>query len=116
MRSSAVAAARERASTEPSPAGSVPEMDTGLPIFIAAWPNHPRAGPSVWTVNDFLDLGTDDAVRKMLQRLATSGEIRRIDDGRYYKPQFNRLTRNDSPPNASDMIDAVARRKCWSMG
>ena len=68
------------------------------------------AGPSVWTVNDFLDLGTYDAVRKMLQRLATSGEIRRIDDGLYDKPQFNRLTKKDSPPNASDVIDAVARR------
>lgn len=65
---------------------------------------------SVWTVNDFLDLGNYDAVRKMLQRLASSGDIRRIDDGLYDKPQLNPLTRKDDPPNPRHVIDAVTRR------
>lgn len=68
------------------------------------------AGPGVWTVNDFLDLGSYDAVRKMLQRMAATGDIRRIDDGLYDKPQFNRLTQRDNPPSARDVIDAVTRR------
>ena len=68
------------------------------------------ARTSVWTVSDFLDLGNYDAVRKMLQRLASGGDIRRIDDGLYDKPQHNRLTRKDDPPNPRQVIDAVARR------
>lgn len=68
------------------------------------------ARSSVWTVNDFLDLGNYDAVRKALQRLASAGDIRRIDDGLYDKPQLNRLTKKDDPPNPRQVIDAVARR------
>ena len=65
---------------------------------------------SVWTVNDFLDLGNYDAVRKMLQRLATTGTIRRIDDGLYDRPDINPLTSKPSPPDTRQVIDAVARR------
>lgn len=68
------------------------------------------ARASVWTVNDFLDLGSYDAVRKMLQRLASAGDIRRIDDGLYDKPQLNRLTKQNDPPNPRQVIDAVTRR------
>ena len=65
---------------------------------------------SVWTVNDFLDLGSYDAIRKALQRLASANDIRRIDDGLYDKPQLNRLTRQSNPPDPRQVIDAVARR------
>lgn len=69
-------------------------------------------GPAknVWTVNDFLDLGSYDAVRKALQRLASSGDIRRIDDGLYDRPQHNPLTKQTNPPDPGQVIDAVARR------
>jgi hypothetical protein len=65
---------------------------------------------SVWTVNDFLDLGSYEAVRKMLQRLASAGDIRRIDDGLYDRPQINHLTQRLDPPSPRDVIDAVTRR------
>lgn len=70
------------------------------------------SGPpsSVWTVNDFLDLGSYDAVRKTLQRLASADAIQRIDDGLYYQPQTNRLTGQPNPPDPRQVIDAVARR------
>lgn len=68
------------------------------------------ARSSVWTPNDFVDLGTYDAVRKTLQRLATAGEIRRIDDGLYDRPAPNPLTRRQNPPDARQVIDAIARR------
>jgi len=69
-------------------------------------------GPAknVWTVNDFLALGSYDAVRKALQRLASSGAIRRIDDGLYDRPQHNPLTKQTNPPDPGQVIDAVARR------
>jgi hypothetical protein len=66
---------------------------------------------SVWTVNDFLDLGSYDAVRKTLQRLALSKEIRRIDGGLYDKPNHNTLTGQPNPPDPSQIIDAVSRRE-----
>ena len=65
---------------------------------------------SVWTVNDFLDLGSYDAVRKALQRLASTGRIRRIDDGLYDRPRDNPLTLKANPPDPRQVIDAVARR------
>ncbi|MDP9424298.1 MAG: DUF6088 family protein [Pseudomonadota bacterium] len=65
---------------------------------------------SVWTVNDLLDCGSYDAVRKALQRLASAKDIRRIDDGLYDKPQLNRLTGQSNPPDPRQVIDAVARR------
>ena len=68
------------------------------------------APSSVWTVNDFLDLGSYDAVRKTLQRLASAEDIRRIDDGLYDRPQINRLTRQSNPRDPRQVIDAVARR------
>jgi hypothetical protein len=68
------------------------------------------ARSSVWTPNDFIDLGTYDAVRKTLQRLTVANEMRRIDDGLYDRPAPNPLTRQQNPPDARQVIDAIARR------
>lgn len=64
----------------------------------------------VWTAADFLDLGTRDAVDKVLQRLVTANQLRRIDRGLYDKPRQNSLTKQSSPPDPREVIDAVARR------
>jgi hypothetical protein len=64
----------------------------------------------VWTAADFLDLGTRDAVDKVLQRLVTAKRLRRIDRGLYDKPRQNSLTKQSSPPDPREVIDAVARR------
>jgi Family of unknown function (DUF6088) len=42
---------------------------------------------SVFTPNDFLDLGSRDAVDKALSRLATRGEVRRLARGLYEYPR-----------------------------
>jgi hypothetical protein len=65
----------------------------------------------VWTPNDFLDLGARSAVDKALQRLALSGDIRRIDRGLYDVPRINSLTGKPSTPDYTAIIDAVARRE-----
>jgi hypothetical protein len=64
----------------------------------------------VWTVADFLDLGNRDAVDKALQRLVHANQLRRIDWGLYDKPRQNSLTKQGSPPDPREVIDAVARR------
>lgn len=64
----------------------------------------------VWTPADFLDLGSRDAVDKALQRLAGSGDLRRIDRGLYDKPSLNILTKRPALPDYRALVDVVARR------
>ena len=64
----------------------------------------------VWTPGDFADAGSREAVDKALQRLAKSGELRRIERGLYDKPRLNRLTGKPSAPDYRAVIEAVARR------
>ncbi|MCW3838154.1 DUF6088 family protein [Sphingomonas canadensis] len=65
---------------------------------------------TVWTPVDFLDLGSRDAVDKVLQRLVKAGDLRRIDRGLYDKPDVNQLTRQPTAPDPRQVIDAIARR------
>lgn len=70
---------------------------------------------AVWTPVDFLDLAPREAVDKALQRLASSGALRRIDRGLYDRPAFNRLTGRPTAPDYRAVIDAIARRDQTSM-
>ncbi|MGB7371023.1 DUF6088 family protein [Erythrobacter sp.] len=65
---------------------------------------------AVWTPQDFLDLASRDAIDKALQRLVTTGDLRRIDRGLYDRPGINSLTREKSAPDPRAIIEAVARR------
>lgn len=65
---------------------------------------------TVWTPTDFLDLGQRDAIDKTLQRMVTSGYLRRIDRGLYDQPYVNPLTHKLVPADYRSVIDAVGRR------
>ncbi|MDB4890692.1 MAG: hypothetical protein JWL61_2547 [Gemmatimonadetes bacterium] len=65
---------------------------------------------TVWTPADFVDLAGRAAVDKSLQRLAKTGELRRIARGLYDHPRTNKLTRQPSVPDYRAVIRAVARR------
>jgi len=64
----------------------------------------------VWTLSDFADLGSRDAVDKAIQRLVATGDLRRIDRGLYDRPRANSLTRKPDVPDYRAVIDAIARR------
>jgi hypothetical protein len=68
------------------------------------------AQPSVWTPEDFADLGPRTAVDQALHRLVASRNLRRIARGFYDTPQDNRLTGKPTYPNPRDVIDALARK------
>ena len=68
---------------------------------------HPNG---VWTPGDFVDLAGRDAIDKTLQRLAKSGDLRRIERGLYDLPSFNSLTSRQTVPDYRAVIEAVARR------
>lgn len=65
---------------------------------------------AVWTPQDFLDLGSRDAVDQALHRLARAGDIRRIARGLYDRPALNKLTGRPSNPDPRSVVDALARR------
>jgi Family of unknown function (DUF6088) len=65
---------------------------------------------TVWTASDFVALGGRSAVDKALQRLVTSGKLRRIDRGLYDRPTKNDLTGKTTVPDYRAVIQAVARR------
>jgi hypothetical protein len=65
---------------------------------------------AVWTPVDFLDLAPRASVDKALQRLAITGDLRRIDRGLYDHPRRNSLTGQPTAPDPRAVIDAVARR------
>jgi Family of unknown function (DUF6088) len=64
----------------------------------------------VWTPLDFGDLGSRDAVDQALSRMVAAGDIRRITRGLYDLPRLNTLTKNQTNPDPSRVIDALARR------
>lgn len=64
----------------------------------------------VWSRDDFLDIGTPNAVEKALQRLTTRGDIRRPYRGFYDKPGTSQLTGKMVFPSRAAFIDAIARR------
>jgi hypothetical protein len=64
----------------------------------------------VWTPVDFLDLGSRDAVDKVLQRLSAAGLLRRIERGLYDQPGFNALTQRPDPADPRSVIEALGRR------
>jgi hypothetical protein len=68
------------------------------------------APDEVWTPGDFADLGGRAAVDKTLQRLATAGDLRRIDRGLYDRPRKNELTGRPTVPDYRAVIRAVTRR------
>lgn len=70
-----------------------------------------RGSPKgVWSRNDFLDLGTQFAVEKALQRLLAAHQIRRPHRGLYDKPTTSSLTGGLVFPPRSSFVDAIARR------
>lgn len=64
----------------------------------------------VWTPNDFVRFGSRSAIDKALQRLAASGDLRRIDRGLYDRPRKNELTGKLTVPDYRAVIKAVAHR------
>lgn len=81
-----------------------PDLRSRLLTRIAEQPGE------VWTPSDFADLASRDAIDKSLQRLASAGELRRIDRGLYDRPSVNSLTGRPTVPDYRSVIRAVARR------
>ncbi|MCH5172410.1 MAG: hypothetical protein J1F31_06260 [Erysipelotrichales bacterium] len=66
-----------------------------------------------FTASDFLEFARYDAVRKALDRLEDSNQIRRIIRGVYDRPRINRRFNMPEPPRIEDVAYAIARQYNW---
>jgi len=67
----------------------------------------------VFMLTDFLDLASYEAIKKSLQRLEQSGQIRRLCRGIYDKPKFNQKFQMFEAPNIDNIAKAIAYRYNW---
>lgn len=63
--------------------------------------------------NDFLDIGSDVAIRKILTRLEKKGTIRRISRGVYDYPRISKLLNTEMGPDLDQLARALARKSGW---
>lgn len=69
----------------------------------------------VFTANDFLDIADYETVRKSLNRMVLSGDVRRIIKGFYYKPKYISLIDEYEAPVAHEVAKAIARKYNWTI-
>ena len=69
----------------------------------------------VFTANDFLDIADYETVRKRLNRMVLSGDVRRIIKGFYYKPKYISLIDEYEAPVAHEVAKAIARKYNWTI-
>ena len=60
--------------------------------------------------SDFRGLGTDNAIKKALSRLAKSGEIKRLTHGIYHVPKIDPQL-GDMRPSADDVVRMIADKE-----
>ena len=64
---------------------------------------------SVFTINDIIDLGSYDNLRKVLERMTKSSILRRLIRGVYEIPKYNKTFNMIAPPSIDDIAKALAR-------
>jgi len=65
--------------------------------------------------NDFVDLGSADAIDKALSRLTKSQRIRRVMRGIYDYPKYSRLLEQQLSPDIDKVAQALARKFGWTI-
>ena len=63
--------------------------------------------------NDFLDIGSDDSIRKALTSLEAKGTIRRVLRGLYDYPRMSKLINGPMEPDLGLVAHALARKSGW---
>ena len=63
----------------------------------------------IFFIDDFLDFGGSESVKKALYRLETKDKIKRLSHGIYYKPKFSKIV-GELLPSVEEIAQAIARR------
>lgn len=70
---------------------------------------------SVFSIQDFLDLGSYETVKKAIQRMEKEDRLIRIIDGLYAKRRIAKLTGETVYPSMTSVAYALARKFSWNI-
>ena len=69
----------------------------------------------VFCIKDMLKFGNYKSVAKAIERLTIKGDIKRLAQGIYYYPLFNKLFNLEYPPEIQDIAEALSRNNNWEI-
>lgn len=69
----------------------------------------------VFCIKDMLKFGDYKSVAKAIERLTIKGDIKRLTQGIYYYPLFNKLFNLEYPPEIQDIAEALSRNNNWEI-
>jgi predicted transcriptional regulator len=70
---------------------------------------------TVFSSNDFLELASGQTIRRVLNRMAERGEIRKIMRSFYYRPRYSELLNEYEAASPHQIAVAIARKFNWSI-
>ncbi|WP_434335180.1 DUF6088 family protein [Mycoplasma capricolum subsp. capricolum] len=73
-----------------------------------------RSG-KVFISNDFLDIASNETVRRTLNKLAHEHKIRRIMNGFYYNPEYSELIHEYEMFTINELAFSIARKYNWEI-
>jgi len=69
----------------------------------------------VFISNDFLDIASNETVRRTLNQLVKENKIKRIINGFYYRPRYSELIGEYEEPSMYELAIAIARKYNWDI-
>jgi predicted transcriptional regulator len=70
---------------------------------------------TVFSSNDFLELASGQTIRRVLNRMAERGEIRKIMRSFYYRPRYSELLKEYEAASPHQIAVAIARKFNWNI-
>jgi hypothetical protein len=70
---------------------------------------------SVFSTNDFLELGKSETIKRILHRLAERKIIMNVIRGFYYRPKFSKILQEYEVASPNEIANAIARKFNWSI-
>ena len=70
---------------------------------------------TIFSINDFFDIGVENTVKSALLRLNRRGKIMRIFDGLYSKYRYNRVIDRYTLPGAFEFAKKIASKFSWNV-
>ncbi len=69
----------------------------------------------IFSINDFLYLGSVNTVKSALYRMHKEGKITRLLDGLYTIPEYSYILNEYAYPDADDIAIKIAQKFCWNI-
>lgn len=64
---------------------------------------------------DFKQIAKNNTINKILARIEEKGKIKKIFQGIYYKPEYNKLIKEYSEPQIDEIAHALAKKNNWKI-